>query len=351
MQSRFRISGSLLLFVMATACALAAAPGCLRSPDCNNTDTTCNSIALTALLSAVGTADSTGGTTATWILVGDGGKIYTSPDALTWTDVSPASATNLRGVAHGAAGFVAVGVSGRITLSPTGAAGTWTEQTSGTVDELKAIAYDPNTGTYAAVGGQGGTSDLILTSTDGITWVDRTLALPDQFSKITYTGSEFVAVGRGGVTADSSDGVTWNGGTAGGFDWSAVAFGGGVLLAENGAGGLHTAPNRTGLPNATGSHTAANLESACYYASGPFFILGGDTGTIFTSAAGVGVATVRTATPTDVIWNLTSDGQRVIAAGGSGEVSTSEDGLNWSVSVVGGGSAFRGVAYGLVPTQ
>lgn len=326
---------------------LSASSACLPAPDCYQTDTSCNSVALVGLLSFISTTAAP--SVATWMTVGDGGTILSSPTGTSdWTDVSPASATALRGVAFGAAGFVAVGVNGRIVTSQTGAAGTWTEQSSGTVDTLFAVEYDPNNNIYAAVGGQNGTSDLILTSTDGVLWTDRTLALPDRFSKLTYTGTQFVAVGRGGVTADSNDGVTWNGGPSGGFNWSAVAFGGGVLLTENGGTQLHTAANRAGLPNATGSHTAANLESAIYYTAGPFFILGGDTGAIFTTPDGVGAATVRSTAPVDIVWDFATDGQRVITAGGSGEVAVSEDGLNWTVSTV-SGSNLRGAVFALVP--
>lgn len=85
-----------------------------------------------------------------------GGDLYAavlvSPDGSTWESaLPPQTAVELHEVAHGGAGFVAVGASGAILTSPDGLA--WTGRLSGTAGTLSGVAF--GNGVYVIVGGAG----------------------------------------------------------------------------------------------------------------------------------------------------------------------------------------------------
>jgi photosystem II stability/assembly factor-like uncharacterized protein len=88
--------------------------------------------------------------------------------------------------------FVIVGNSGRIITSPNGS--TWTEQNS-TVggSDLSSIVYRNEL--FVSVGGSG----TIITSPDGTTWTKRTSSAIGTFFKIIHAKEMFVAVGNDGI--------------------------------------------------------------------------------------------------------------------------------------------------------
>jgi hypothetical protein len=105
----------------------------------------------------------------------------------------------LRGVAYGNSTFVAVGDGGTIITSPDGI--NWTVRTSGTTNILNAIAF--GAGVFATAGG-GGT---ILTSPDGVNWTTRASGTTNLLRGIAFANSRFMAVGVSGT-------VTISGGTS-----------------------------------------------------------------------------------------------------------------------------------------
>jgi hypothetical protein len=152
----------------------------------------------------------------TFVAVGDGGSVLTSPDAITWTPQSLTNATSLRSVVWSGSQFVAVGL-GVIQVfpnhtmpniviftSPDGAI--WTEQSLGNYYSnypLNDIIWSGLQ--FIAVGPAGS----ILTSPDGITWTERQSPFTSGNDGIAWSGSTFVAVGEAGEIAASSDGITW----------------------------------------------------------------------------------------------------------------------------------------------
>lgn len=103
-----------------------------------------------------------------YVVVGLSGYVWTSPDAITWTQRTVSGTPNFRGICWTGSLFVAVGQAGVIYTSPDGI--TWTSRTSGVTTQLWEVAYIGST--IVAVGA----SSRILTSTDGITWTARTSA-------------------------------------------------------------------------------------------------------------------------------------------------------------------------------
>src|SRR5262249_13143133 len=86
----------------------------------------------------------------------------------------------------------------------------WVPHQTGTIDYVNGLGY--GNGQFVAVG------DKILTSTDGINWVQRFSApAHGNFAGIAYGNGQFVAVGPQDtntgsgdrVTATSADGINW----------------------------------------------------------------------------------------------------------------------------------------------
>ena len=147
---------------------------------------------------------------STYKVVGDGGLMLTSSDATTWTAQTSGTSNNLYALASNSLLNVAVGANGTIITSPDGM--TWTSRTSTTTQPLYGVSYSAynvgtNTaGTWVAVGA----ANTLLESPDGVTWNPVTLTTPSaDLRGITYGASTFVAVGASGTVLSSTDGVNW----------------------------------------------------------------------------------------------------------------------------------------------
>jgi hypothetical protein len=170
-----------------------------------------------------------------FVAVGWPGVILTSADGVNWvqrqTSIQDATNSALHGVAYGNGQFVAVGetarVGGGIVLGVTGTIVTsadgvsWVQRQCGTPTPLKAIAY--GNGQFIAVNDSDTT---LLTSVDGMNWGQRRLPIQTGIAAglygIGYGNGRFVAVGRveeytmtkGDVLSSpiiltSADGVNW----------------------------------------------------------------------------------------------------------------------------------------------
>jgi len=140
----------------------------------------------------------------TFVAAGDGGKVLTSSNGITWASQSTGISNALNGVSFGHGQFVAVGSAGLVMTSGDGAA--WATQNSGTTKQLNAISTT-DIG-FVAVGNSG----TILTSSDGTNWI----------AQLASTSGTFVGVGAGfgrmfaGVAANppevfwSTNGSVWS---------------------------------------------------------------------------------------------------------------------------------------------
>lgn len=144
------------------------------------------------------------------VAVGNGGKIFTSTDAINWTAAaSSGTAENLYGVALSPTGlWLAVGAHGTILTSIDGA-NNWIAQSYGT-DTLRAVAAQQN-GTlfsYVAVGDNG--SVWQTSDSNGVSlWTYRSTGLVGNFYAITASSVQFLAVGDGGAAYSSTDGTSF----------------------------------------------------------------------------------------------------------------------------------------------
>jgi len=147
----------------------------------------------------VGQQDSSGNPQV-WYVNGQGGTgTYTRAQVNT-------SGKPLNGVAFGGGLFVAVGNGGTIFTSTDGVS--WTSRTSGTTNNLNAVAYSSTLGMFVAVGASG----TILTSTDGTTWTSRSGGAGTLYSVgWSPTAAAFMAVPlTGGTAYASTNGTSWS---------------------------------------------------------------------------------------------------------------------------------------------
>lgn len=109
-----------------------------------------------------------------FIAVGASGTVLTSTDAVNWTSQTPVTGSSLRSVAYGASTYVAVGDAGAVVSSDD--ATTWSAQTTPTTESFHAISFGPDL-QFVAVG----TTGLIAYSTTGAdsTWTTSSAGVID----------------------------------------------------------------------------------------------------------------------------------------------------------------------------
>jgi photosystem II stability/assembly factor-like uncharacterized protein len=217
-----------------------------------------------------------------------------------------------------AGSFAAVGASGTIFTSPDGI--TWTNQTtpSGFTSNLNAVTgYAANLNNlttpnlrWVAVG-DGGAS---VYSTDGITWTAASTAAanPSNYTlhSITHNAGTYTAVGDAGTILSTTDGITWT---------------------------SHTSP----------TVTSNNLNGVTH---GSIYVAVGDSGTILTSADGnTWAAHASSPTTSSNLHQVAAYGGLYVAVGDAGTILTSKDnGVTWYTQTLGTASLVAAAAETLV---
>lgn len=250
-----------------------------------------------------------------FVTVGARGSLYSSPDFNSWTPVSWKLLTNplatlpdLNAVTYGNSSYLAAGAGGTMLLSTD--AMTWTAQSSGTTNNLYALASNDGSAAFLAVAA--GTQGTIVKSTDGKTWTSVNSGTGNDLYGLTYGGGLFVAVGASGTLLTSTDGTTW------------------TPVASNSASKLRSV--------AYGVNSATALGT---------FVAVGESGTILSSTDGV----IWTAQSPATSANLASItfGRRFVAVGDKGTILSSVDGQTWQTQT--SGTANDLTAVGHSPTN
>jgi len=176
-----------------------------------------------------------------WIAVGQDynfttsawqGAVFTSPDAVTWTERYKAGSP-LQAVTANGGTLVAVGDGGTIVRSTNGT--TWAPVTSGTTNNLAGVAYGG--GKFVAVGYAGGNGTCtVLTSTDGSTWTasnaGSALASWQDLRHIVWANDRFLSSGFYGKFRYSTDlATTFSTTRTTTEEMPAAAYGNGVWFA------------------------------------------------------------------------------------------------------------------------
>lgn len=124
---------------------------------------------------------------------------------LSWTNRTPGAISGLTNVSWTRNQFIAVGnthksIQSLILTSPDGL--NWTERFSGTAAKLSAATSSEER--YVIVG-----NGVILLSDDGVNWTVGTAEEWEGLNSVTWTGTQFVAVGNDGAIVTSPDGLIW----------------------------------------------------------------------------------------------------------------------------------------------
>lgn len=156
-------------------------------------------------------------------------QVMTSPDGVTWTPQTAASAAQWRSVTWSPELnlFVAVASTGanRVMTSPDGV--TWAIQTAPEDSEWWSVVWSPELNLFVSVARSG--TNQVMTSPDGATWTTQITAPANNWFDVTWSPQLgiFVAVGTLGVerVITSTDGVTWTPQPTGaGNAWLTVAW-------------------------------------------------------------------------------------------------------------------------------
>jgi hypothetical protein len=323
-----------------------------------------------------------------YVVLGNSGDIWTSPDSINWTKRTNPDTTNrdLRGVTFGGGQFVAVGSApaadggSLILTSPDGI--TWTQRSTVPVTRnLTGVAY--GNGAYVATTPGG----VVLTSLDTITWTQRSIGIFQRLNGIAFGGGRFVAVGNERTVVTSADGISWtirggipttivrtlNAVTHDGSKFIAVSSdpsgqrdsGSGMMTSPEGinwtqqtvpvnqpllgvtaAGGLIVAVGSGGPSGSTiitspdgvnwtgraiaepGAGVSRSFRAVSYGPAG--FLAADGRGNIFTSPDGITNWVSRTLTTSRMWRSVAHNGSMYCAVGDNGVASTSPDGVTWT---------------------
>ena len=210
----------------------------------------------------------------------------------------------------------------------------WKLEAPGTASALYEVIWS---GTQYVAVGDGG---VILTSADGATWTERDSGTAARLYGVAWSGSQFVAVGSHGKMPTSPDGVTWSEGyQASGLDiiWSGTQF---VVV----GGDILTSPDGTTWT----SQGSAQLYGVVW--SGTQYVAVGAYGKILTSPDAV-TWTEQTSGTSSYLTDVTWTGSQFVAVGsydstlGAGPTVTSSDGVTWTPHASGAGTFLNGVAW------
>lgn len=290
---------------------------------------------------------------STWVLIGATGHVSTSPDAITWTARSSVLSQTLNAIIFANSLFILVGGDGSTVVAVStapDATTTWTSRTAlFQATACTGIAYLNSL--WLAWSNAGA---LLSTSTDGLTWTPRTTPMSSGTNAVAFGAGLFVIVGGAGRVSTSPTGVTWTSRTSTtsnsllSITYAASLFVAAFAQTANTFSMAQTSPDGiTWTLTPTGFGTSL-LQSATFGA-GVYVIAGFGNG--FYSSDGVnwtqtdlkiGGSGLNSGNPTTVFF---ANGVFICAAG-NGQVSSSTDGITWTLRLSTGGNSLSTIAYG-----
>ncbi len=264
---------------------------------------------------AYGTVTDTTGSSANYVAVGNGGKVYKSTDSVAWTAVTPVT-----------------------TLTT----------------DFKSATYA--FGKFIAVGSNQGANN-ILSSTDLLTWTAATVApaITTGINAVASNGVTVVAVGDNGTAYFTTTGSNWTAATAThalGINLLGVAYSSsnGLWVAVGQNGTVITSSDGDSWTSQT-SNAGANALNAVTVTSANGFVAVGNNGTVIKSGDGLVWALQSLGGTTPHLYAVSTDSAQFLAVGQLGAAFTSTDGSTWSpvttgitaadlYAILGGSSAY-----------
>jgi len=253
---------------------------------------------------------------AGWIAVGNNGKKATSDDGKTWTASGFGGSVDWHGIAANDDRYVMVSTEA-IQTSPDGMA--WTQITPSEAS-ANAIAYGG--GRFVAAGDGG----ALYRSADGLTWTATTEASWGKLTDVAYddvTGN-WIVVGYGGFTKDttiltSTDGITFVPGGINGAELDEAGAGGGVFVVSGGDATDYfwwTSTDGTNWSELS-PHPGEVLYDGVD-ADGTFIGVG-RKGSIWTAVGG-NTFTLRAARTSQILRGVSYNAGRIVAVGDDGNI-------------------------------
>ncbi len=178
----------------------------------------------------------------------------------------------------------------------------------------------------------GGLRGTLLISTDGLTWTQRHIPASNNIFKVQRVNGSYVAMASLNAFFTSPDGESWTP-RATGVDGGLTSFqdmttGGGRIVAV-GTGGV-TAASNDGINWTIGSLGGGQTDTlfGATFVLNRFYAVSGNNGRVFSSEDGLSWSSVPT--PAASLRNLTYGAGRLVAVGGSGVIVTSSNGTLWN---------------------
>ncbi len=131
---------------------------------------------------------------------------------LIWTNLPPFTTNSLQGIAVTNGQFVVCGDLGKIFTSPDGT--NWTPRATPTTNFLSSVAIGPNA--CVAVGKNG---TLLRAGPDAANWASVSLGTTNWLYRVRWLNGQFVVVGQNGVIYTSPDATNWTARTSGTTRW------------------------------------------------------------------------------------------------------------------------------------
>ena len=240
--------------------------------------------------------------------------------------------------------------------------GVWYERLSGLQHTLNDVVW--NGSQFVAVGDGG----VILSSSDGVDWASQLSGTNENLNAITWDGSQYLVAGDAATILRSADGKDWVTVHAG-LDniWlEAVASSGTRIVAAGQVFGPNTSYMLTSVDGVNWAENAALVQNGTSIYdiawSGQQFVAATmvqafpTEGRVMVSADGLTWIDVIISTDSVSTFSIVWDGSQFAAGGIVGRVFTSPDGLNWTefrtpvstnfLSVASSGSTL--IAHGLI---
>lgn len=238
-----------------------------------------------------------------WVTVGSNGTIATSSDAATWTKRTSGTTSDLKSITYANGLWVVAGDLPGIALYSTDGIH-WTSASGiATSDALFSVAY--GNGQWIATG-SANSNEMSYSSSDGKTWVKASSSLTYQdrpFSAIafaptwaTFNNGLWIGGSSEGLVS-STDGVHWSIWFAGNVFGSpvAAAFGKGEWVELESTGGAISSTGQAWTPVAVPT-TGSPLYHALTFANNMWVGAGATNGIVITSSNGSTWQIVRTDT-------------------------------------------------------
>jgi peptidoglycan/xylan/chitin deacetylase (PgdA/CDA1 family) len=198
---------------------------------------------------------------------------------------------------------------------------TWSTAVYSGTGKFTSVTYDGSK--FAAVG-KGG---VIMTSYNGKKWLVQSSGVTNDLNGIIYGDNKFAAVGAGGLILTSSDGTNWIDQYPGADnELRGIAYGNN-MFAGVGVGGL-ILTSLDGIAWQVQSPGIAVDFRGITYGNNKFVAVG-DRGTIMTSIDGINWSK-RSSWTTNTLYGITFGDNKFLAVGESGVILSSSDGVNWN---------------------